>query len=345
VLCALLAFGVRPLEVMLRGVVDQLLFGDRPDALTAATNLADRIGDDPALALDAIRDALVLPYAGLRVDGELLASSGSEVTHARVLPLRLGNNASGEVIVGLRPGDLTLSSADENVLRIMTPLLGQTLRAQALAHDLQESRGATIAAIEAERLRLRRDLHDGLGPTLTGVAFSADAARNHIRSAPDRAEALLVALRADTAAAISEIRRLVEGLRPPALDELGLDGAIRQHAAGLRTDGGRLVDVSVTAPDPLPGLSAAVEVAAYRIVVEALTNVMRHASASTARVDLAVDGDLLHVTVADDGSSTDEWQPGVGLSSMQDRAHQVGGTLTASPHADGGRVRAVIPLQ
>jgi two-component system NarL family sensor kinase len=142
VLCALLAFGVRPLEVMLRGVVDQLLFGDRPDALTAATSLADRIGDDPALALDAIREALVLPYAGLRIGGELLASSGSEVTHIRTLPLRLGDDAAGEFVVGLRPGDLRLSSADEDVLRIVTPLLGQTLRARALAHDLKESRGA-----------------------------------------------------------------------------------------------------------------------------------------------------------------------------------------------------------
>jgi two-component system NarL family sensor kinase len=147
----------------------------------------------------------------------------------------------------------------------------------------------------------------------------------------------------DTAAAISE--RLVEGLRPLALDELGLDGAIRQHASGLRTDGGRLVEVSVSAPDPLPGLTAAVEVAAYRIVVEALTNVTRHAAASKARVDLTVDDDLLRVTVTDDGSSSSEWRPGVGLSSMQERAHQVGGTLTASPCAGGGRVQADIPLQ
>jgi two-component system NarL family sensor kinase len=345
VLCALLAFGVHPLEVMLRGVVDQLLFGDRPDPLTAATGLADRIGDDPALALDAIREALVLPYAGLRVGTDLLASSGSEVTHTRVLPLRLGGDVRGEVVVGLRPGDLSLSAADENVLRIVTPLLGQTLRARALAQDLKESRGAAITAIEDERLRLRRDLHDGLGPTLTGVAFSADAARNHIRSAPDRAEALLVGLRADTAAAIAEIRRLVEGLRPPALDELGLDGAIRQHASGLRTDGGRLVQVSVTVPDRLPAFSAAVEVAAYRIVVEALTNVTRHAAASTARVDLRVDRELLQVTVDDDGGSSSSWVPGVGLSSMRERAQQVGGTLTVSPDAHGGRVRAIIPLQ
>ena len=178
-------------EVMLRGVVDQLLFGDRPDALTAASSLADQIGDDPVLALAAIREALVLPYASLRVADETLATSGSEVTHTRVLPLRLGRDLLGEVVVGLRPGDLSLSSADEDVLRIVAPLLAQTLRARALARDLKESRGAAITAIEDERRRLRRDIHDGLGPTLSGVAFSADAARNQIRSAPERAEELL----------------------------------------------------------------------------------------------------------------------------------------------------------
>ncbi len=344
VLCALLAFGVRPLEVLLRGVVDQLLFGDRPDALTAASSLADRIGDDPVLALDAIREALVLPYATLRVAGKSLATSGSEVTHTRVLPLRLGNDLLGEVVVGLRPGDLGLSPADEDVLRIVAPLLAQTLRARALASDLKESRGAAITAIEDERRRLRRDIHDGLGPTLSGVAFSADAARNQVRSAPERAEELLLNLRADTAGAILEIRRLVEGLRPPALDELGLIGAVRQHAAALHTDGGALLQVDVVAPADMPEVSAAVEVAAYRIVVEALTNVARHADATRAWVDITHRDEDLHVEVRDDGSSAGPWTSGVGVKSMRERAEQVGGTLAAGPSGGGGFVEATIPL-
>ena len=286
VLCAVLAFGVRPLQVMLRGVVDQLLFGDRPDALAAATSLADRIGDDPALALDAVREALVLPYASIRAGGEELASSGTEVTHTRVLPLRLGEDEVGEVVVGLRAGDFGLSAADEDVLRIVAPLLAQTLRARQMSRDLQKSREAVVAAVEEERRRLRRDLHDGLGPTLSGVAFATDAARNQVRSNPDRADELLVQLRADTASAITEIRRLVEGLRPPALDELGLEGAIRQHASALHSSAGLPLPVSVSVPSALPPLSAATEVAAYRIVVEALTNVVRHSAASRADVSL-----------------------------------------------------------
>lgn len=344
VLCAVLAFGVRPLQVMLRGVVDQLLFGDRPDPLAAATSLADRIGDDPALALDAVREALVLPYASIRAGGEVLASSGTEVTHTRVLPLRLGEDEVGEVVVGLRAGDFGLSAADEDVLRIVAPLLAQTLRARQMSRDLQKSREAVVAAVEEERRRLRRDLHDGLGPTLSGVAFATDAARNQVRSNPERADELLVQLRADTASAITEIRRLVEGLRPPALDELGLEGAIRQHASALHSSSGNPLPVSVSVPTVLPPLSAATEVAAYRIVVEALTNVVRHSAASHAVVSLAVEDRALVLAVRDDGGSAGDWTPGVGIASMRERSLQVGGTLTAYATRDGGLVEASIPL-
>ena len=181
---------------------------------------------------------------------------------------------------------------DEEVLRIVAPLLAQTIRAQALARDLAESRTATVAAVEEERRRLRRDLHDGLGPTLTGVAFAADAARNHLSSRdPAAADALLARLRADTSAAIVEVRRLVEGLRPPVLDELGLMGAVRQDATGLHATAGPVVEVrELGGVDALP---AAVEVAVYRIVVEALTNVVRHSSAPRAVVELGAESGVL----------------------------------------------------
>ena len=344
VLCAVLAFGVRPLQMLLRGVVDQLLFGDRPDPLSAATRVVDRVGDDPVLALQAIREALVLPFASLRVAGRTLATSGTEVTHVRTLPLQLGGNEVGEMVVGLRAGDMSLAVGDEQVLRIVAPLLAQTLHARALASELLESRAATIAAIEDERRRLRRDLHDGLGPTLTGVAFATDAARNQLQSDPDRADVLLERLRGDTTSAIAEVRRLVEGLRPPALDELGLVGALRQQSSAIHTDGGTPLRVTISAPAGLPEMSAAVEVTAYRVIVEALTNVARHATASSARVRLGVDGDDLVLSVQDDGSGGSAWRPGVGMSSMRERVEQVGGTLTAAPGEAGGRVDAVIPL-
>jgi signal transduction histidine kinase len=323
---AVCAVGFHPLRVMLRGIVDQLLFGQRPDPLRAATRVADSVSDDPAIALDAVREALVLPYVALASGDEILASTGTRVTHLQAIRLRLGADSVGELVVGLRPGDLRLGAADEQVLQLVAPLLAQTLR-------LRASREASIAAIEDERRRLRRDLHDGLGPTLTGAAYAADAAHNLIRKDPAAADHQLHLVRSATQDAITEIRRLVDGLRPPALDELGLVSALRQHASSLP------VPVTVWA-DTIPGIGAAVEVAAYRIGVEALTNVVRHAHARSAELTLTANAGLLRLDVIDDGTRTDPWQPGAGITSMRERAQLVGGTLTIGAH----RVRADLPL-
>jgi len=343
VIGALAAITLHPLQVILRGVVDRLLFGDRPDPLGAASHVADHIGDDPVLALRAIREALVLPYAGLRVDGAELAASGVPVTHTRTLPLALGGSAVGELEVGLRAGDLGLTQGDEHVLKLVAPLLAQTLRARALAADVQTSREQTVTALEEERRRLRRDLHDGLGPRLSGIAFTSDAARNTLRDDPDQADELLRTLRTETATAIQEIRQLVYGMRPPALDELGLLPALRQQADQLRTPDGRPLRVALDAVG-LPALTAAVEVAAYRITVEALTNSARHSGSDEAAAVLAVRDDALVIEVRDGGRSSADWMAGVGLASMRERAAELGGTLSAGHTTEGNLVRAVLPL-
>jgi two-component system NarL family sensor kinase len=338
-LAALAALVLQPTRVVLRGVFDQLLFGERPNPLGAASQVADNVGDDPVSALRAVREALVVPYAALLVDGEPVAVSGTETTHTRTLEL----DGAGSLVAGLRPGDLGFSAADEQVLHLVVPLLAQGLRARALAADLLESRGQTITAVEEERRRLRRDLHDGLGPRLTGVAFTSDAARNLVRSDPAAAEELIASLRSETVTAIEEIRRMVYAMRPPALDELGLVPALRQQATGLRSREGHSVAVEITAPDDLLHLPAAVEVAAYRIVTEALTNVARHTDSTSAQVRLSTGTDGLRVEVTDRGRSTG-WVPGVGLSSMRERAEELGGTLAVAPGPDGGRVTALLPL-
>jgi signal transduction histidine kinase len=341
---ALAATTFHPLRVLLRGAVDEMLFGDRPDPLDAAARVADRIGDDPVLALRAIREALVLPYASLTSGGVELASSGTAVTHVRRLSLQLGDDEVGEIVVGLRPGDLNLSAGDERVLRIVAPLLAQTLRARSLAADLQTSRGQAIAAIEEERRRLRRDLHDGLGPTLSGIAFTADAARNTLREQPASADELLRGLRAEAVVAVGEIRRLVYDMRPPALDELGLVPALRQRARRVQTADGRALVVAVEAPDTLPELSAAVETAAYRIALEALTNAARHSGSDAATLRIGLADGRLRVAVRDGGHGAHDWTPGVGLASMRERAAEVGGTFRIIPGADGSLVEALLPL-
>jgi signal transduction histidine kinase len=201
-----------------------------------------------------------------------------------------------------------------------------------------------VVAREEEHRRIRQDLHDGLGPTLTGIALSADAAANLIASDPGTVDALLGDLRRDARAALTDVRRLVDDLRPPALDELGLLGALRQRADQLawRADG-RAIAVRLDAPEALPVLPAAVEVAAYRIATEALTNIARHASARSAVVEVRCD-DALVVEVTDDGRSDEGWSPGVGLTGMRERASELGGRFEAGPCAGGGRVFVSIPL-
>ena len=338
-----LAAGYQPLRVVLRGLIDELLFGQRPDPLVAATTVAGRVGDDPLLALRAIREALLLPYASISTDGTELAASGTAVTETRRLPLSRGGEIVGEVVVGLRPGELKLSVEDEQVLRIVGPLLAQTLRARALALDLKESRTAAIVAIEEERRRLRRDLHDGLGPTLSGIAHTAAAARNIMATDPTAADALLQGLRSDAAAAVGEIRRLVYNMRPPALDELGLVAALRQQISAIRTPTGSPMQVFVEA-DELPALPASVEVAAFRIATEAMTNSARHSGTDQVWLQIKHEHDHLEVTVRDEGSPGAPWVTGVGLSSMRERAAETGGTVEFASGANGSRVHALLPL-
>jgi signal transduction histidine kinase len=192
---------------------------------------------------------------------------------------------------------------------------------------------------------MRRDLHDGLGPTLTGIAYNADAAVNLIATDPDRAVQTLRGLRADVGDAINEIRRIVYGLRPRALDELGLVDAVRQRVAHLRCADGRPLDVTITAPDGLPPLPAAVEVAAYRVAVEAVTNIARHSGGATASLTLELpDAASLRVSVADTGRCAEPWTPGVGIQSMHERVEQIGGTLTIRATPQGATITADLPL-
>jgi signal transduction histidine kinase len=193
------------------------------------------------------------------------------------------------------------------------------------------------SAREEERRRLRGDLHDGLGPTLAGAVLTIEAAQRVLASDPETANALLERAAASVEGTVSDVRRLVYGLRPPALDELGLTGALRQHAAALSNGNGGLT-CDVVAPDPMPPLPAATEVAAFRIAQEALTNVARHARAQHATVSIAID-DTFQLRIEDDGSGLRADQPaGVGLTSMRERANELGGSLTASTPPRGGTV-------
>jgi signal transduction histidine kinase len=345
-----IALLVAPLLPRLQRLVDRAMYGDRSDPARVASRvgaelLAGPEGGLPGVA-SAVRRALRLPYVAVSsVDGRVLATDGAPPDGpVRAVALDYGGESVGELRVGLRPGERELSAADRAALGLVAAPLAVAVHATSLSGQLQESRERIVSAREEERRRLRRDLHDGMGPTLTGVALTADAATNLIESDPVRSRELLAALRTDVRQAIADIRRLVENLRPPALDELGLVGALRQRAEQLawRAEGGG-IGVRLDTPDQLPTLPAAIEVAAYRIATEALTNVVRHSGASTAVLRLRCD-DTLDVEVVDDGPPNGEWRAGMGLQAMRERAAELGGSFESGPSDTGGRVHVSLPL-
>ncbi|MDQ6848831.1 MAG: histidine kinase, partial [Actinomycetota bacterium] len=318
---ALVAF---PLRARIQSAVERLMYGER-DPLRVASRVGERL-TDLALTIDEIRQAMRLPFVAVVAGEQTVASSGQEPEHVARRPL--GHDA--ELVVGLRSGEQRLAPADERVLDLLGGPLSVALSATMTSRDLQHSRERLIVAREEERLRLRRDLHDGLGPLLTGVALAADAAANLQVSAPDDAAQLLRGVRTDIRTAIAEVRRVVEDLRPPALAELGLAGALEARAAQTvrRADGQPLrVTVEAYALDALP---PAIEVAAYRIATEALNNVVRHSSATSVRLSVCQDGDLL-VDVLDNGNADGSWRPGVGMTAMRERAAELGGTCEIGP--------------
>jgi signal transduction histidine kinase len=215
------------------------------------------------------------------------------------------------------------------------------VHAVQLSEDLQRSRERLVVAREEERRRIRRDLHDGLGPALAWLAMQADGARGWTHADPDRADEALADITARAQAALQDIRRLVYDLRPPALDELGLVGALRQSAANSPNG----LSIDVDAPERLPGLSAAVEVAAYRIAQEALNNVARHSRAQNCSVTISASNEL-RLEISDDGVGLpSDVRAGVGLISMRERAAELGGScVIESERGRGTRVIATLPL-
>ena len=349
----LIAVAFHPVRVWLQRAVDRAIYGARRDPVRAVAAVGERLGEVGVVGgagLDGVLEALVrvmrFPWAAVVVGGVEIASFGDPPASRHATTLLRGDETLGELVIGLRTGEARLSANDARVLELLAAPIAAAVQAATLAEELRRSREQVITGREEERRRLRRDLHDGLGPVLTGVVLNAEAALRLLTSDPARSADLLVELRRQTTGALEDIRRLVYDLRPPALDSLGLVEALREHATllGRREDAAPL-QVNIEAPGELPELPAAVEVAAYRIVTEALTNVVRHSSASAANVRLSTSAGTLHVAIHDDGINLESsWQPGVGLTSIRERAAELGGRCRIQHDRTGGRVDVELPL-
>ena len=239
------------------------------------------------------------------------------------------------------PGE-AFTPADRRLLGAFARHVAVVVQAWQLAAELQRSRERLVAAHEVERRRLRRDLHDGIGPALASMTLQSEAALDTLRNDPQETERLLADLATQLHEARTEIRRLADALGPGSLADLGLIAALRTLAtrherAGLR--------VAIDGPDHPPAIPAGVEVATYRIVQEALANVVRHARARSCVVRLAF-ANGVDVEVIDDGIGLpDRPRQGVGLASMRERAAELGGSFRVDRAPEGGtRVAVSIPI-
>ncbi|WP_210480543.1 histidine kinase [Naasia sp. SYSU D00948] len=347
----LVGLAFAPMRNALFRLANRLVSGRRSDPYGVVTRLAARLEVARGLPAqleaiaEAVADAFASPSVELRVErGGLVAVAalhGSDAARTVELPLEYRGTAIGRILLapGRRP---RLSERDQRLLDAVIRQAAAAATEAEASVELRRIRRELVLSREAERLRLRRDLHDGLGPLVASIRLRVETAANLLDSAPDSAEALLAGAADDAAEAVREVRRIVDGLRPPALDDLGVAGAIRAQANRFSGERGR-VRTSIELSGAMP---AAVEIAAYRIVSEALANAARHAGASRVEVEVVGTSEGVSLRIADDGVGIgDAPRLGTGLASQRERAEELGGTWRVARRPDGGtEVVAWLPV-
>jgi signal transduction histidine kinase len=338
----------QPLRERLQAAVNRLMYGERDDPVAVLSKLGLQLEGtgSPLDALSGIVETIALtlklPYAAVEIgkgDTQQVIASYGKPPESRIrFAINYQTENIGYLAVAPRSPGEEFSDKDITLLENIALQAGAVVQAAKLTADLKRSRQDLVMAREEERRRLRRDLHDGLGPQLASQTLMLDALEKRIQQDPAAAIRLLKDLKEHSQDAIKDIRQLVYDLRPPALDELGLDGAVKELATNQRPSG---LEIIVTAKNPMSKLPAAVEVAAYRIIQEAITNVSRHASAQNCEVILSLtdqgDQKWFRIEIWDDGIGITEGQhTGIGLHSMRERAEELGGYFTIQAVTNGG---------
>ena len=361
----LAAILVQPMRDVLQRLVNHLMYGERDDPYAVLSKLSRRLESSlppeatlPAV-VETVAQALKLPYVAIALkqeaDIKIVASYGLAGGEWVQLPLIYQGETIGQLRLRRRSPGETFTPGEQRLLRDIAHHIGVTAHTvlltedlRRMAEDLQRSREELVKSREEERRRLRRDLHDDLGPQLASLKLNLDVARNLVLRDPRAAEALLLDLRTQSQSAIADIRRLVYDLRPPALDELGLIGAIQEYTQQIVSHDAvhSGLQIKLDSPKDLPPLPAAVEVAAYRITLEALANFVRHSQGRNCCISISMIDEHLQVEVKDDGLGLPgDVLPGVGLNSMRERAAELGGTCVIEALPQGGtRVLVRLPL-
>jgi two-component system, NarL family, sensor kinase len=356
----IVAISFQPLRERLQRAVNRLMYGERDDPYAVLGRLAERlevvVASQAVLPtiVETVADAFKLPYAAIALKEGEQFTSAAEYVRSRtfagkvdgdmeILPLVYQLETIGQLLLAPRAPGEQFSQADRRLLETIARQAGIAAYNVRLTQDLQRSRERLVTTREEERRRLRRDLHDGLGPALASMSFKLDAIQNLADRDPAAVKKMAAELKAQMQDALANIRRIAYGLRPPALDELGLVGALKEHIAAHNQVQG--LQITMEVPESTPPLPAAVEVAAYRIALEAMTNVSRHAGAKHCSVRLSLPGDLC-LEIIDDGRGLPAAvRAGVGLTSMRERAEELGGTCCAEALSQGGTgVMARLPI-
>ena len=351
----------QPARERLQRAVNRMMYGERDNPYEVLSRLGRRIEASISpettlpIIVETIAMALKLPYVSIELandDGFLPAASygalprESQPDLCRV-PLIYQNEQVGQLVLSPRQPGGKFTPVEERLLADIARQAGPAASAVQLTANLRRSRQRIVAAREEERRRLRRDLHDELGPQLASQALMIEALEKLVHQDPDKTARILRSLKLQSQGAVKEIRQIVYNLRPPALDNLGLAGALREAISSYQHSG---VAFHLQAPEQLPPLPAAVEVAAFRIGQEALTNVVRHAQASRCTLHLEyVEGERgaeLQLEIVDDGTGVpDGRSPGVGLNSMRERVAELGGDFRLESLPDSGtRISVRLPV-
>jgi signal transduction histidine kinase len=349
VVAALVAVGLSPLRERLQRGVDRLVYGDRRDPMRAVTDFGESVAaaGEPADLLPSVLmtviSAVHAPGAAvLSPDGRIVAEQGSDADGVH-LPLCISGRQMGTLrVADRRPGE-PYTSGDRRLLAALAPQVAVVVSALELGEALEAERDRVLGATRTERDRLRRDLHDGLGPSLSGVGLGLQALDSALAAGDEiTASKLLRRVRLEARTAVADVRRILDDLRPTALDDSSLSAAMRRYADAVTTG----IPIELDVANAPPTLPPDIEAAAYRIAQEALTNVIRHAGATNARLSLAANHQALRVEVTDDGHG---FRPvraegGLGLASMRHRAETVGGSFDVRTGDTGTSVVALLPL-
>lgn len=343
-------------QTIQRGV-NRLMFGQRDEPHTVLMNLSQQLQtavlpeDLLQLSTESIAKSLKLPYVAIVIqhgaDETTQTIYGTNDMPTQSFPLVYQNESIGQLIIGQRSPTESLNSSDNSVLSGIAQQLGAVVFAVRLQSELQTAREKLVIAREEERRRLRRDLHDGLGPSLASLPLKVDAAIDLIEQDRDMSVKLLHDVKTQAQDLVADVRRVVHDLRPPTLDEFGLVEALRGAIAQFRThpNGLGIEFEADKLPDNIP---AAVEAATYHIIMEAITNVIKHAQAHQCWIDLHVMAhpSRLQMTIDDDGIGLPELiMPNVGLHSMRERAEELGGTFSIQSRPTGGtRIIVSLPI-